>query len=63
ELVEENGVIFAKDIFRFNRKATLPDGTILGEFEGTGYVPNIYQRFISYGIEFSKHILEAGALK
>ncbi|WNS75992.1 CpaF family protein [Bacillus sp. DTU_2020_1000418_1_SI_GHA_SEK_038] len=63
ELVEENGVIFAKDIFRFNRKATLPDGTILGEFEGTGYVPNIYQRFISYGIDFSKHILEAGALK
>ncbi|MBU8881363.1 CpaF family protein [Bacillus sp. FJAT-29790] len=63
ELVEGNGEIFAKDIFRFNRRATLPDGTILGEFEGTSYVPKIYQRFISYGIEVPKSVIEAGALK
>lgn len=62
ELVEENGEIVARDIFRFNREATLVDGTIVGSFAATGYVPKLYQRFVSHGVEFPKEHFEAGAV-
>ncbi|QWC23100.1 CpaF family protein [Bacillus haikouensis] len=62
ELVEEDGEIFAKDIFKFNRTATKADGTIEGEFVPTGYIPNVHKRFVSYGINFDKSILTEGVL-
>ncbi|MBT2642290.1 CpaF family protein [Bacillus sp. ISL-41] len=62
ELVEEDGEIIARDIFRFNREATLADGTIVGNFAATGYVPKLYQRFVSYGVEFTKEHFQAGAV-
>ncbi|MCM3576024.1 CpaF family protein [Mesobacillus subterraneus] len=62
ELVEEDGEIIARDIFRFNREATLADGTIVGDFAATGYVPKLYQRFVSYGVEFAKDYFQAGAV-
>lgn len=61
ELVEEKGEMVAKDIYRFNRKATLSDGSIIGEFIATGYIPKIYERFLSFGIEFPRERFESGA--
>lgn len=62
ELVEEDEEIIARDIFRFNREATLADGTIVGNFAATGYVPKLYQRFVSHGVEFAKDHFQAGAV-
>ncbi|MEC2057635.1 CpaF family protein [Peribacillus psychrosaccharolyticus] len=61
ELVEEKGDMVAKDIYRFNRKATLSDGSIIGEFVATGYIPKVYERFLSFGIEFPRERFESGA--
>lgn len=63
ELVDEDGEIVAQDIFRFNREATLPDGTIVGSFSATGYVPHLYQRFVSHGVDFPQAYFQAGAVK
>ena len=38
------------DIFRFVRTGTEPDGTILGEFRATGYLPSFLDEFITYGL-------------
>ena len=43
ELIEENGEIKAKDIFVFQRKGTLLDGSIDGEFRATGYLPKLIE--------------------
>jgi pilus assembly protein CpaF len=63
ELVEEEGATIAKDIFRFERQATQADGSIVGEFKPTGYIPRIYQRFLSYGVASDQKIFKEGALR
>ncbi|MCG7336485.1 CpaF family protein [Sporosarcina sp. ACRSM] len=60
ELIEEDGEIFAKDIFAFRRQATLADGRIEGEFRATGYRPKLMDRFNSYGIAFDETIFKEG---
>ncbi|WP_102349121.1 CpaF family protein [Bacillus sp. Marseille-P3661] len=54
EIVEEDGELLLKDIYKFERRATHADGTIQGEFIATGYVPKIYDRFLAYGIDIIK---------
>ncbi|MGD6845173.1 CpaF family protein [Bacillus infantis] len=63
ELVEEEGATIAKDIFRFERQATQADGSIVGEFKPTGYIPRIYQRFLSFGVAYDQKIFKEGALR
>ena len=41
EIVEENGDLVVKDIYQYVRQGTLSDGTIQGEFQATGYIPEI----------------------
>jgi len=60
ELIEENGEIKAKDIFVFQRKGTLIDGSIDGEFRATGYLPKLIDRFKSFGIEYDESIFKEG---
>ncbi|WP_277679683.1 CpaF family protein [Gracilibacillus dipsosauri] len=49
ELVNDNGELRVNDIYRFNQTATDIDGYVQGEFEATGYVPKIYERFRRFG--------------
>ncbi|MDZ5474428.1 CpaF family protein [Bacillus sp. 31A1R] len=63
EIVEENGELLLKNIYHFERQATLPDGTIKGEFKATGYIPKMYERFRSFGIDFPKSFFENGVFK
>jgi len=60
ELVEEDGNIKVKDIFVFNRTATLPDGRIEGNFRSTGYIPNMLDRIKSFGIPFDENVFKEG---
>lgn len=60
ELVEEDGHIKVKDIFVFNRTATLPDGRIEGRFHATGYIPNLFNRITSFGIPYDKKVFNEG---
>ena len=48
--LDENGEFVLNDIFRFVRTGTEPDGTILGEFRATGYLPSFLDEFITYGL-------------
>ncbi|SHS23897.1 helicase/secretion ATPase [Mycobacteroides abscessus subsp. abscessus] len=63
ELVEEDGEISMRDIFHFERQATLADGTIKGEFKPTGYVPKMYDRFVSHGVQVPKSLFAVGAVR
>lgn len=63
EIAEEDGDLKIKDIYHFVRQATLPDGTIVGEFKATGYIPKIQERFLAYGVDFPKFQVEDGVLK
>lgn len=62
EIIEENGDLVVKDIYRYVRQGTQADGTIKGEFQATGYIPKLYDRFSSYGVEFPKVMEKAGAV-
>ena len=62
EIVEENGDLVVKDIYQYVRQGTLSDGTIQGEFQATGYIPKLYDRFSSFGIEVPKVTEKAGAV-
>ena len=48
--LDEKGEFVLNDIFRFVRTGTEPDGTILGEFRATGYLPSFLDEFITYGL-------------
>ena len=62
EIVEENGDLVVKDIYQYVRQGTLSDGTIQGEFQATGYIPKLYDRFSSFGIEVPKVTEKVGAV-
>jgi pilus assembly protein CpaF len=51
EICDEDGEIEVKDIFRFEREGVADDGGVTGYFTATGYVPKIYQRVKSFGID------------
>lgn len=63
EIVEEQGEILLKDIYRFERQATLADGTITGHFVKTDYTPRLLERFQAFGIHLNKSHFESGVFR
>lgn len=63
EIVEEQGEILLKDIYRFERQATLADGTITGHFVQTDYKPRLLERFEAFGIQLEKSRFESGVFR
>ncbi|MDQ0157125.1 CpaF family protein [Robertmurraya andreesenii] len=61
EIVEEQGQILLKDVYRFERQATLIDGTVTGQFVKTDYRPRLLERFQSFGIQVNH--LESGVFQ
>ena len=49
--LNEDHYLKLKDIFVFNQRGTDVDGTILGDYEATGYVPRCYEEFKITGID------------
>ncbi len=45
-----------RDIFVFEHKGLDPNGTVLGAFKPTGYIPLCYEDFITHGIPLDKSI-------
>ncbi|MFC5464262.1 CpaF family protein [Lederbergia graminis] len=62
EVTEENGRIEMKDIFKFVRQGTDEYGRIKGSFIATGYVPKVYEKMKSYGIDIPETIFQEGVL-
>lgn len=62
EVSEHDGKIQINDIFRFRRDGVAEDGTVLGEFEATGYVPQLKKRIQSFGLSISEQLFEKGDL-
>ena len=56
--LNEDHYLDLKDIFVFNQKGTDVDGTILGDYEATGYVPKCYEEFETMGIPIDKKIFQ-----
>ncbi len=52
EAVHEGGQLVLQEIFRFHRRGVKVDGTVIGDFEPTGYVPNCYARFQAFGCPY-----------
>ncbi|HPB69117.1 MAG TPA: hypothetical protein PKU74_09465, partial [Candidatus Omnitrophota bacterium] len=47
-----------KDIFLFNQQGTDTNGTIMGDYEATGYVPRCYEEFKIAGIDLDPDIFK-----
>ena len=43
-----------RDIYIFNQKGIDENGTIIGEHEGTGYVPQCFEDFVTMGLSIDK---------
>lgn len=48
--LEESGEYRVYEIFRYVRTGTSKDGTVLGSFQATGYLPSFLSEFISKGL-------------
>jgi pilus assembly protein CpaF len=48
--IGDDGDIEHRDIFKFHRIGTRPDGGIDGEFRATGYLPSFIDDFITHGL-------------
>ncbi|MEM9068508.1 MAG: ATPase, T2SS/T4P/T4SS family [Myxococcota bacterium] len=48
--LNEEGEFVLNDIFAYYRTGTKNDGTVLGEFRASGYLPSFLDEFITYGL-------------
>ena len=48
--LDENGSFVLNDIFAYYRTGTKADGTIIGEYRTSGYLPSFLDEFITYGL-------------
>ncbi len=48
--LNEEGEFVLNDIFAYHRTGTKKDGTVLGEFRASGYLPSFLDEFITYGL-------------
>ncbi len=48
--LDDNGEFVLNDIFAYNRTGTKPDGTIVGEYRASGYLPSFLDEFITFGL-------------
>ncbi|UFJ40796.1 CpaF family protein [Brevibacillus humidisoli] len=60
EAVNEGSGLSLREIFRFNRQGIKADGTVLGYFESSGYVPNCHSRFVTFGHTYPIESFQAG---
>ncbi|WP_205683882.1 CpaF family protein [Brevibacillus migulae] len=58
EIAEEDGETKIREIFRFVREGVAEDGSVIGHFTSTGYVPKAYHRMRAYGIQISDSIFK-----
>jgi pilus assembly protein CpaF len=63
ELVEMNGQVQVKDIFKFVQRGVKEDGTVIGQFEATGYVPKALQKIKAFGLELPEELFNEGAVQ
>ncbi len=56
--LNEEHYLELKDIFLFNQQGTDANGTILGDYEATGYVPRCYEEFKVMGIDLDPGIFK-----
>jgi pilus assembly protein CpaF len=54
----ETGVVQMQDIFTFRQQGIGEDGTVLGEFQGTGHVPEFYETLKQQGISVDMSIFQ-----
>jgi len=57
-LTDDRQEVALRDIFVYSYKGMEEDGTVLGEFEPTGYIPKCYEEFITRGLKLDKSIFE-----
>ncbi|GAA0376159.1 CpaF family protein [Bacillus horti] len=62
EVVEIEGSMQINEIFRFRRDGVNESGDVMGEFEATGYLPEIVQRFKSFGVSLPDSFFEQRSL-
>ena len=55
----ENGDINFEHIFLYKQKGITDDGTVLGDFVSTGYIPLCLEEFIANGVEIPKEVFWA----
>lgn len=48
--LNDDGEFVLNDIFGYHRTGTESDGTIIGEFRASGYLPSFLDEFITYGL-------------
>ncbi|WP_245613707.1 CpaF family protein [Alkalihalobacterium bogoriense] len=60
EIVEEDGRVFVKDIFKFVREGTDSSGNIKGHFLATGYVPTVYEKIRTSGFSLNEYMFKEG---
>jgi len=58
EIAEENGETKIREVFRFVRQGVAEDGSVIGYFTATGYVPKAFERMRAYGIPISETLFQ-----
>jgi pilus assembly protein CpaF len=48
--LDDEGELQVEEIYGFRRTATEPDGTVVGEFYTTGYLPSFVAEFVVHGL-------------
>ncbi|MFS0612137.1 CpaF family protein [Lederbergia ruris] len=62
EVVDRGNRIDIIDIFKFKREGVDEKGNVYGSFVSTGYVPSIYERMKTAGIDLPQTIFQEGVL-
>ncbi|HPN56847.1 MAG TPA: ATPase, T2SS/T4P/T4SS family [Candidatus Omnitrophota bacterium] len=57
--LNEDHYLELKDIFLFNQRGTDANGTIMGSYEATGYVPRYYEEFKIMGLDLDPAVFKA----
>jgi len=60
EAISEEGTLWLREIFRFNRQGIKHDGTVRGHFAPTGYRPACCSRFERFGYTYPLQWFQAG---
>jgi pilus assembly protein CpaF len=63
ELVEEDGHVHVKDIFKYVQQGVKEDGTVIGQFEATGYVPKALNKIKAFGLDLPENLFVRGAMR
>ncbi len=62
EIVDNAGVIEIKDIFKYKRHGVDQQGNVHGSFVSTGYIPRVFERMKSFGVDMPETLFQEGVL-